>query len=151
MHSLGFHKNPLELTEECHLDGQIAALIKSLTCNPHFDAKACRQLVDDTDAETVLAILALFTKNLNSSYMALNINNVSSRSDEVQKIAHRIAGTAELLGFRALGALARELQFEFKMNPLPEDAGDKLNKFKTYMDETIRTVQTSCPSLDCSP
>lgn len=136
--------------EEPHLVSQIEIhpLLQALKENEGFNEPAFLQLMEDTDADTTLRILARFCQNLRETVDQLRAERLDQHSLDMQRIAHRIAGTAELLGFRDLGVLARKLQTQLKETPPPHGTAENVQRFERIIRILLKDIGSCGLSLD---
>ncbi len=96
---------------------------------PGFNFEGLAALVEDTNDETALKIIARFRTTLEAGLRELDAA-VASRSGEVfWKVAHRFAGTAELIGFEDFGRGSKELSQALKGAPDVESYGSAIAKY----------------------
>lgn len=72
-------------------------------------SQALLTVIDDTSEEVVLRILAHFSESLSEAAKAISSSIDGNDFDLAWKACHKIAGTAELLGFEKLGQDSRHL------------------------------------------
>ena len=108
-------------------DSQLKLFIENLDPDAEMSPEKLNELCTDTDAETVLKILAQFHLTLVDSIHKMKLaveqldeNNIRDNAiDEtaleiIWKTAHKISGSAELLGFVKYGQESRQLSYDLK-------------------------------------
>ncbi len=106
-----------------------------------------QQLIEDTDEETVVRILANFARGLEESFsktvQAVAVQDV----DTIWKASHKVAGSAGLLGFVVLGGHARDLSTELKADLDFSKHKIASEEFLLKMQTLLAQLATSCPNL----
>lgn len=106
-----------------------------------FDPKGLLQLKEDTDEKVALKILARFFITLEESlaHVATSLN--SGELMEVSKGSHKIAGSADLVGFSSFAQRSRKISRDVKGTPemssadLHHEVVDYLNDGKTMLGQ----------------
>lgn len=90
-----------------------------------FDASGLLQLKEDTDETVAIKILARFFITLEESlnHVAVSLNN--GELAEVSKGSHKIAGSADLVGFSIFAQKSRKISRDLKT--LPESSSADLH------------------------
>jgi len=105
----------------------------ALQKTPAFNSQIFSQLQEDTNYEVALKMLARFHTTLIESIGFINKGLESENAELVWKACHKVAGTAELIGFVNLGQISRELSKNIKasndLSLMPE--------ITKYIDETL--------------
>lgn len=112
-----------------------------------FNLTAFQQLAEDTDEDTTLRILARFWQNLQETLADVDPESIHEHYGRMQRLAHRVAGTAELLGFQMLGQMARELDRQLKTDPSAPNVKEGLMAFIQVSLRLIKDIQKSFPNL----
>lgn len=121
--------------------------LDSQDSNGEYDKQLLIQLYNDTDDNTVLQILARFHETLVES-----IQNVEraldsgENSDAIWKTAHKIAGTAGLVGFATFGNFARELSHNLKVAPATAESDQEIRKFLKLTRTNKEVISTAFPN-----
>ncbi|WP_413295238.1 Hpt domain-containing protein [Bdellovibrio sp. HCB185ZH] len=97
-------------------ENDLVGVSKQLRTLSGFDSHAFNHLLEDTTAHTVLRILARFCVSLNESIPALERGTNSGESEVVWKAAHKLAGSAEMLGFKEFGKRSKDLSWQLKQS-----------------------------------
>src|SRR4051812_46980205 len=77
--------------------------------NKDFDQKALSVLCSDTTEITVIRMLAHFHQNLKNAIDQIRSGLRDGRHELIEKAAHKLVGTSELLGFRTFSIQSRLL------------------------------------------
>lgn len=77
--------------------------------SPGYENAVLANLLEDTNEDTVLRILAHFNENLKEGREKLKSAIAQKNVETVWKTAHKFAGSADLLGFRDYANRSREL------------------------------------------
>lgn len=88
--------------------------ISGLKTFPGFKAESLENLVSETNADVVLSVLKEFKNSLNTSVGQLETAMQTADVETTKRACHKIAGTAELLGFFVLGAECRKIENQLK-------------------------------------
>jgi HPt (histidine-containing phosphotransfer) domain-containing protein len=126
----------------------LEGFLASFPTRDGFSLPALQQLKRDTDEDTTLRIMARFCQNLEETFKKIDPEQLESQADEVHKLMHRVAGTAELLGFMALGRTARELEGQLKVRPIQQSARNGINHFMDLSQEVLAEAHQNCPNLN---
>ena len=110
-------------------DSDIVGVSKQLRTLTGFDSHAFNHLLEDTTASTVLRILARFCVSLNEAIPALENGNTSGQSEVVWKAAHKLAGSAEMLGFKEFGKRSKDLSWQLKQADHIGDSGEEVSLY----------------------
>lgn len=108
------------------MNGKIENLIKDLAIIDGFDSTLFDQLVEDTTPEVSIKILARFYETLSESLDLVEQGITKNDADQVWKACHKVAGSAELLGFAEFGKLSRRLNNDIK-------SAHQIEPFKTEL------------------
>ena len=115
--------------------------------NGEYNKQMLIQLYNDTDDNTVLQILARFHETLVESIQKIEraLDSGENR-DATWKAAHKIAGTAELVGFASLGHIARDLSHELKDAPATAESDESVRKFLKLIRTNKEVISTAFPN-----
>ncbi len=113
-------------------DNDLVGVSKQLRTLSGFDSHAFNHLLEDTTANTVLRILARFCVSLNECIPALERGSNSGEAEVVWKAAHKLAGSAEMLGFKEFGKRSKDLSWQLKQS---EHIGDNLEDVRLYVTQ----------------
>lgn len=116
----------------------------------NFDYQSFERLVEDTDEETALQILARFEESLRQGIGEMNDAVQSDNPDPIWKNSHKFAGTAELLGFVQYGTIARDISVRVKAQPDMEYHRDDVMDFIALTKELSHKIR-SCLNSNASP
>lgn len=122
-------------------------LNKIKSSNVDFEEARFVQLCEDTSPETVFKILAHFHETLKAS--AKSIENAIPQSDleTIGKAAHKISGSAELLGFVNYGNNAKNLNHTIKTNHNFSSENDQVMKFLKETQQLQENILSALPNL----
>lgn len=109
--------------------GELQTFLDAFKESSDFDSQSFLQLYNDTNEETVLKILARFQETLALSLEQIHFGFVNDDAEKVWKSSHKIAGSAELLGFQTYGGFARELSGQIRANPVISSHQDEIEDF----------------------
>lgn len=120
---------------------QFQDILKKFKSVKDFDPKGLMQLKEDTDETVALKILARFFVTLEDSlnHVATSLN--SGELIEVSKGSHKIAGSADLVGFSTFASRSRKISRDVKGTPemssadLHHEVVDYLKDGKTMLGQ----------------
>jgi hypothetical protein len=69
------------------------------------------------------------------------------RHDVIEKAAHKLVGTSELLGFRSFAVQSRLLISLIRNEPEQQNILEASYNYLERCDYLFKTLETSCPSL----
>ncbi len=98
-----------------------------------FDVKVFDLLVEDTNAIATLRILARFCMSLDESLPHLQHGVQDGNPEIIGKAAHKLAGSAEMLGFKTFGDRSKSISSRLKhatMQDLPQA------ELRSYIQDT---------------
>lgn len=113
-----------------------------------YENEVLGNLLEDTNEDTVLRILAHFNENLKEGAEKLKAAISESNAETVWKTAHKIAGSAELLGFRDYANRSRELSRVVRTSP---DFNSHRAEIESYLEATANLsseISVTCPGLN---
>lgn len=114
---------------------------------PGFDRSLFDQLLEDTSSEVALKILARFHETLKECLQAIEEGLDADNADQVWKACHKVAGSAELLGFSNYGKFSRQLNVEIKMVPDLESQQSALERYLGEGQELLRRIESAFPDF----
>lgn len=106
-----------------------------------FDPSGLLQLKEDTDETVAIKILARFFITLEESLNLVAVSLNSGELNEVSKGSHKIAGSADLVGFSTFAQKSRKISRDVKILPqesMPElhhEVVDYLSEGKTMISQ----------------
>ncbi len=103
--------------------------------NEGFEPDFFLQLVEDTGEETTLKIIARFTETLKEAEIQVMHGRMADDPEAIWRAAHKISGSANLIGFKQLGVFARDLSHQIKANP-------DLSSYSTEIDSLLKIIQS---------
>lgn len=113
---------------------------------PNFDLHAFKQLQEDTSPETSLKILARFRGTLLESRQHIMEGCSQENKELIWKACHKIAGSAELLGFAQLGQESRRfsksLQNATDLAPYMDD----IINYQNYLGLVQKGIEMAFPN-----
>lgn len=96
---------------------KIENVVTQLSKIQGFDSSLFDQLLEDTSPDVALKILARYHETLCECLEAVEQGLADDNADQVWKACHKVAGSAELLGFSTYGKLSRKLNVDIKTVP----------------------------------
>ncbi len=112
-----------------------------------FNTHVFLDLYNDTNEETVIKILAHFNENLKESIKNLKTAMSEKNCEIVWKSSHKIAGSAELLGFKLLAEQARKLSTQIRANPVFEYYSVEINSYMLNASEINQQIENKFTTL----
>lgn len=118
-----------------------------------FDQESFFNLYEDTGEETVMRIMAHFNQNLIEASrhikeaLLVGQDSQSEHVENVWKWAHKIAGSAALLGFKRYGDESRELSKKIRDQ---QSFAEFKPQVESYLKQTMslsRNIEEAMPSL----
>lgn len=130
------------------------------TCSG-FSLELFSQLMEDTSDEVAFKMAARFHRTLGESLDFVKDGYAKGDSEPIWRGAHKVAGTAALLGFNELGANSKELVKKLRASSeTPEEVQTKKNllndpSIRTEIEQYVKTAEAihssmgqACPNLD---
>ena len=99
-----------------------------------FDPSGLLQLKEDTDETVAIKILARFFITLEESLNHVAVSLNSGELSEVSKGSHKIAGSADLVGFSAFAQKSRKISRDVKIVP-EASASDLHHEVVDYLSD----------------
>lgn len=97
-----------------------------------FDASAFERLLEDTSPSATLRILARFNLSLQETVPLMMQSMQSGQIEPIWKSAHKLAGSAEMLGFKEFGLQSKHLSSQLKNS---EVLGTHAGEVTVYISE----------------
>lgn len=112
-----------------------------------YDRHALSHLCSDTSEITVIKMLAHYDQNLKVAIEQINSGIKEGRHDLIERAAHKLIGTSELLGFKTFADSSRTLTNMIR-NKYPQEAITATSyKYLEKCNELFTLLESSCPSL----
>lgn len=115
-------------------DLELKQVVEHLKGLPGFDSYALNHLLEDTASNTVLRILARFSVTLEESLPLLEKGPEIEDSTLIWKAAHKIAGSAEMLGFKEFGQKSKRLSSNLKIS---SDLSNHVEDITSYREDVF--------------
>ena len=112
-----------------------------------FDRETFIHLYEDTSEETVIKILAHFSENLLESIKNLEISRSEENCEIAWRLTHKLAGSAELLGFKNFGQHSRELSHLIRANPVYENHRQAIEDYLNTLQNLSDSIRSTFPTL----
>lgn len=128
-------------------DSQLQAFLEHFMRKDFFDGRIFSNLLEDTNEETVIRILAHFNENLKEGILKITDSLAKEECEEVWKASHKISGSAELLGFKSYAHKSRDLSKQIRANPV---FSVHESTIRSYLQETqmlSQEIVTAFPTL----
>jgi HPt (histidine-containing phosphotransfer) domain-containing protein len=129
------------------MNESLKSFIKSQESNKDYNSNLIMQLYEDTDDTTVLQILARFRETLIDSIQKMKPAAEAGDTDVIWKFAHKIAGSAELVGFGHLGRTARDLSHRLRDSQNPSAFSGEIKKFVELTKNHADVITTAFPNF----
>jgi len=134
----------VNLSHSC-LRRLVDAIDSDVRCRP----QALLAVIDDTSEEVVLRILAHFSQSLREAAKAVSLGIEGGDFDLAWRACHKIAGTAELLGFEKLGIDSRHLSVLVKEGSVKSpDVVDRLAQYAAVCLEYRELIVRNCENWE---
>lgn len=115
------------IANSAHID--IEAFATGIADFPGFDPEGLRQLVEDTAPEPALKVIARFRHTVAAAQAELEAARAGGDAERVWKMAHKVAGTAELIGFAEFGRASKALSHGVREAPELARHGEALTAY----------------------
>ncbi|MFN3454338.1 MAG: hypothetical protein ACK41T_05205 [Pseudobdellovibrio sp.] len=112
-----------------------------------FEADCLQQLKDDTDETVALKILARFYVTLEESLNLLVSDLKDNHYEGIGKSSHKIAGSADLVGFKDYAKKSRKLSHEVKDSSKREKLHQEVAMYLKEGKEILEVIKKSFPAL----
>lgn len=126
---------------------ELKSFLDYFSLNSGFERQTFVNLYQDTNEETVIRILAHFNENLKEALQKTKEAQSEENSEAVWKSAHKLAGSAELLGFKRFATDARDLSKQIRANPVFENYTSEICTYVTHSDELSRQIENKFPTI----
>ena len=128
-------------------ENQLHSFLESFEAKEFFDRDIFANLVEDTNEETVVRILAHFSENLRDGVAKIEESLGTETCEEVWKVSHKISGSAELLGFKPYADRSRDLSRQIRANPVFEVHEAQIRGYLKETADLLREITTAFPTL----
>lgn len=112
-----------------------------------FNQESFFQLFQDTNEDTTLRILARFNENLVESIQKISAAMQTEDCEVIWRACHKLAGSAELLGFKKFGGLSRDLSVQVRANPVYSSHSTELEEYLAKISSLTEQIKGFCPNL----
>lgn len=112
-----------------------------------FDQLSFDRLVEDTEPEVALKILARFWMTLQESLAQVENGLKQDNGDMIWKACHKVAGSAELVGFKNFGQQSRSLDAAVKAMNSPESHLSEIQKYLEQGHVISKDISAAFPQL----
>lgn len=129
------------------MNDSLKSFLDSQNNNKDYDSSLIMQLYEDTDDTTVLQILARFRETLIDSIQKMDQAVEAGQTEAVWKSAHKIAGSAELVGFGTLGRVSRDLSHRLKESNNPTAFATEVKNFLEMTKRHRDVITNSFPNF----
>ncbi|MEK6556019.1 MAG: hypothetical protein AABZ31_12310 [Bdellovibrionota bacterium] len=102
-----------------------------------FEPECFLQLVEDTGEDTTLKILARFTETLKEAEGHVLEGQINEDANVIWRACHKVAGSANLIGFVQYGVFSRDLSHQIRANP---DYSNYIPEIGSFLAQT-RDIQ----------
>jgi HPt (histidine-containing phosphotransfer) domain-containing protein len=130
-----------------YADPDLNAFSEHFLNSEGYENEVLGNLLEDTNEDTVLRILAHFNENLKEGSEKLQGAISQSNSETVWKTAHKIAGSAELLGFRDYANRSRELSRVVRASPDFTTHAEEIDSYLQATKNLSAEISATCPGL----
>ena len=110
----------------------IDTLLDGFKSFPGFSAAAFDHLMEDTSADVALQVLARFARSLDEATATIDQGLKDDSSEKIWKACHKLAGTAELVGFKNFGDVSRKLSHVLQA---AGELGERTAEVKAYLED----------------
>jgi len=112
-----------------------------------YDYLALINLCADTSEITVIKMLAHFNQNLKITIAQLITGIKEEKNDIIERAAHKLIGTAELLGFKGFSDESRNLTNMVRKKYPQEAITAAAYGYLEKCNELFSQLESNCPSL----
>ena len=110
-----------------------------------FDSAGFLMLCEDIDENTVAKILGHFQETLQESLAKVEVGIAKNHNDHVWQACHKVAGSAELIGFKLYGSLSRGLSHRLREEGSFAEHARDLAEFIQKTKFLIEQLGKLCP------
>lgn len=128
-------------------DSDFAPVYEQLTSSSMFDRSSFDRLVEDTDQEVALKILARFWVTLQESVELIHEGIRQDNGEMIWKACHKVTGSAELVGFKNFGMQSRSLNAILKAMNAPDVHRNEINQYLETAGEIVHLIENGFPNL----
>jgi HPt (histidine-containing phosphotransfer) domain-containing protein len=118
-----------------------------MTLRSDFHAASFSQLIEDTSEEVAFRMLARFHLSLGESLVVIRDGIQNKNGEVIERATHKVSGTAELLGFRVLGKISKEISQSLRAAPEIDSHLDEIKSYLVSAESIHKGILTSCPNL----
>ena len=126
-------------------DIELKQVVEQLKGLPGFDSYALNHLLEDTAANTVLRILARFSVTLEESLPLFEKGAEIEDSTLIWKAAHKLAGSAEMLGFKEFGQKSKRFSSHLKLSSDLSNHVEDIASYKEDVYSLLNLITKSFP------
>jgi len=120
-------------TSEEHLTSKV----RELGVLKEFDGLALLSLSQDTNSETVLKILVEYKKTLKESTDKIRNALAEGDAEVISRACHKLVGTSELLGFKAMATRCRSIEQNLKSETNPQNEVTEIHALLDTLDRIL--------------
>ncbi|PWU18757.1 MAG: hypothetical protein C5B49_06720 [Bdellovibrio sp.] len=128
-------------------DNTFDAFLKGFTSVAGFSPEVFGDLGRDTSEEVALRILNQFRLSLEVGIERLDQSLQRKDGDLVAQVAHKLAGSAELIGFLGLGQNCRSAMAKLKQGAAFSQLESGILAIRTQCQGLLNSLQEHCPNL----
>lgn len=112
-----------------------------------YDNQAIINLCSDTGEITVIKMLAHFNQNVSVTIVQLKEGITEEKNDVLERAAHKLIGTAQLLGFKEFSEDSRKLTSMIRNHYPQEVITSTAYGYLEKCTALFNLLESSCPSL----
>lgn len=135
------------MKEKLDIASDFSNLYGSLTRSSIFDRSCLDRLVEDTDQEVALKILARFWVTLQESMELIHEGVRQDNGELIWKACHKVTGSAELVGFKKFGAQSRSLNATLKAMNEPDAHLPEINDYLKMGEQIVTTIESGFANI----
>lgn len=121
------------------------SFLKAFANDERFSPVNVEHLVRDTSAEVALKIINQFRITLENSINKIDEHLPGSNQEEIVRTCHKLASSAELVGFMKLGEDCRAVMKGAKTG---ENVSPTVLKIRSRAEEIVQQLEVNCPDLN---
>lgn len=129
------------------VDQDYRRIYEELKKLPEFDEEAFKTLTDDTDQQVLLKILARFWITVKESLDQIDEGLKEDSGDAIWRACHKVAGSAELLGFKDFGSHSRSLNMSLKTMTDPHIHMSEISNYLEEGQKLLKLIDSIFPNL----
>lgn len=111
--------------------------VRELGVLKDFDSLALLTLSQDTNSETVLKILVEYKKTVKDSTDKIRAALAEGNAEVIARACHKLVGTSELLGFKAMAAKCRAIEQNLKADTNPQKEVEDIHSLLETLDRIL--------------